>query len=59
MLYYLNDFFAILAPGDNAVLYSQHFDHIYSNLGVIINYIKDVIGIIVDFLGIEFNSILI
>ncbi len=58
VLHYLDDFFAILAPGDDAVLYSQHFDHVCSDLGVTINHTKDVMGTIADFLGIEFNSIL-
>ena len=39
--------------------YYRNFNTIYSQLGLVINYSKDVIGTKADFLGIEFDSILI
>ncbi len=59
MLHYLDDFFAILASSDDVILYNQQFDGLCTDLGVKINHIKDVMGTIADFLGIEFDSILI
>ena len=56
ILHYLNDFFAILSPIDDAIAYGQQFDDLYAELDLTINYLKDIIGTIADFLGIEFNS---
>lgn len=58
MLHYLDDFFTILPPQTNAKVYYHDFELICSYLGIIINHIKDIKGIKVDFLGIELNSIL-
>ncbi len=58
VLHYLDDFFAILASSDDAILYGQQFDGLCTDLGVKINHTKDVMGTIADFLGIEFDSIL-
>ena len=59
MLYYLDDFFAILLLQANIEAYYYDFERIYSYLNIIINYFKDIIGTKADFLGIELDSILI
>ena len=56
VLYYLDDFFVILPLNANAEVYCYVFDLIYSQLGLVINYTKDIIGIIADFLGIELDT---
>lgn len=58
VLHYLDDFFAILAPTDDAIAYGQQFDLVCDELGFKINHTKDIMGTIADFLGIEFDSIL-
>lgn len=58
ILHYLDDFFAILSSSDDPHEYAVQFDQICSDLGLSINHIKDVMGNIADFLGIEFDSIL-
>ena len=58
MLHYLNDFFVILSPHDNVIIYIRQFNQLYNDLGLRVNYNKNVIRIIADFLSIEFNSIL-
>lgn len=57
VLHYLDDFFAILSPGDDATAYAQQFDQLCGELGLQINHTKDVVGFIAEFLGIEFDSI--
>ena len=59
VLYYLNDFFAILSPRANIKIYYRNFNRIYSDLGLRINYIKDIIGLITEFLEIKIDSNLI
>ena len=59
ILHYLDDFFAILPPHANADAYAHQFDQVCSDLGLTINYFKDIMSTTADFLGIEFNSILI
>ena len=54
----MDDFFVILSPIDDAVAYSQQFDDLYAELGLSVNYSKDAISTIADFLGIEFDSYL-
>ena len=56
VLYYLDDFFAILPPNTNAEAYYHAFDLVYSQLGLVINHTKDIIGTIADFLGIELDT---
>lgn len=58
VLYYLDDFFAILSPNADLIAYVKQFDRVCSDLGLLINHTKDVTGTIVDFLGIEFDSTL-
>ena len=58
VLHYLDDFFAILAPNDDAVAYGRQFDLVCEELGLKINHTNDTMGTIADFLGIEFDSIL-
>ncbi len=59
MLYYLNDFFIILFLETNIDAYKRQFDKLYNELSLIINYIKNILNIIIDFLGIELDSIFI
>ena len=56
ILHYLDDFFAILSPTDDAVAYGQQFDDLCAQLGLTVNHSKDIMGTIADFLGIEFDS---
>ena len=56
ILHYLDDFFAILSPTDDAVVYGQQFDDLCAQLGLAVNHSKDIMGTIADFLGIEFDS---
>lgn len=58
VLHYLDDFFAILSPEDDAAAYAKQFDQLCGELGLQINHTKDVVGWIAEFLGIEFDSIL-
>ena len=58
ILHYLNDFFAILSPFDDATAYASQFDQVCSDLGLSVNHTKDILGTIADFLGIEFDSVL-
>ena len=59
VLYYLDDFFAILLPQADTEAYYSDFDTICSQLGLVVNHSKDIIGTKADFLGIELDSILI
>ena len=59
ILHYLDDFFAILSPTDDAVAYGQQFDDLCAQLGLTVNHSKDIMGTIADFLGIEFDSSLL
>ena len=59
ILYYLDDFFVILPLNADAEVYYYIFDLIYSQLGLVINYTKDIMGTIADFLGIELDTKLI
>ena len=56
VLHYLDDFFAILTPYDDPIVYANQFDQICSDLGLSVNHSKDIMGTIADFLGIEFDS---
>ena len=56
VLHYLDDFFAILSPSDDAVAYGQQFDDLCNDLGLSVNHSKDAMGTRADFLGIEFDS---
>ena len=56
VLHYLDDFFAILPPNADAAAYARQFDQVYTELGLLINHTKDVLGTIAEFLGIEFDS---
>ena len=58
VLHYLDDFFAILSPYDDAIAYANQFDQVCSDLGLSVNHTKDALGTKADFLGIEFDSIL-
>ena len=58
VLHYLDDFFAILAADDDPVTYGKGFDQVCNDLGISINHTKDVMGTTADFLGIEFDSVL-
>lgn len=58
VLHYLDDFFAILPPQANAEPYCRDFDLVCSQLGLVINHSKDIMGTKADFLGIEPDSIL-
>ena len=58
VLHYLDDFFAILSPHANANAYADQFDQVCIELGLTVNHSKDAMGTIADFLGIEFDSIL-
>ena len=58
-MHYLDDFFAVLSPFNNALAYTQQFDHLCVQLGFSVNHSKDILSTIADFLGIEFDSILI
>ena len=59
ILHYLDDFFAILSLSADATAYSQQFDNLCVELGLLVNHSKDAIGTTADFLGIEFDSNLI
>ena len=59
MLYYLNDFFAILPSWVDAEIYNRQFDELCSDLSLMINHTKNILDIIADFLRIELDSILI
>ena len=56
MLHYLDDFFVVLSPQADHELYMQQFTHIYSDLGLRINTLKDVASTVAIFLGIEIDS---
>ena len=56
VLHYLDDFFAVLSPQADHELYMQQFTHIYSDLGLRINTLKDVASTVAVFLGIEMDS---
>ena len=56
VLHYLDDFFAILSPNDDAIAYAQKFDGVCDDLGLIVNYSKDVMGTKADYMRIEFDS---
>ena len=58
VLHYLDDFFAILPPQANAEAYCRDFDLVCSQLGLVINHSKDIMGTKADFLEIEPDSIL-
>ena len=58
ILHYLDDFFAILSPTADAAAYGQQFDALCDDLGLSVNHSKDIMGTTADFLGIEFDSIL-
>ena len=58
VLHYLDDFFAILPPHADAVAYCSDFDTVCSQLGLVVNHSKDIMGTKADFLGIELDSIL-
>ena len=58
VLHYLDDFFAILPLHINANSYADQFDQVCNDLGLTVNHSKDAMGTIADFLGIEFDSIL-
>lgn len=58
VLHYLDDFFAILSPYNDPIAYGKEFDLVCDDLGLSVNHTKDVIGTIAEFLGIEFDSIL-
>ena len=59
MLHYLNDFFAILLSWVDIEIYNRQFDELCSDLNLMINHTKNILDIIVDFLGIELDNILI
>ena len=56
ILHYLDDFFAILPPRADFVLYQQDIDDLCIELEVKVNHKKDICGTIADFLGIELDS---
>ena len=58
VLYYLDDFFAILPLQADAEAYCYDFDTVYSQLGLVVNHTKDAMGTKADFLGIELDSLL-
>ena len=58
VLHYLDDFFTVLPPQADAEAYCRDFDLVCSQLGLVINHTKDVMGTKADFLGIELDSIL-
>ena len=57
VLHYLDDFFAILSPEDDAIAYGKQFDDVCNELGLSVNHSKDAMGTKAEFLGIEFDSI--
>lgn len=57
VIYYLDDFLAILAPDVDVPLYKRQFDALCKQLGLTVNYQKDVTGITVEFLGLEIDTI--
>ena len=57
MLYYLNDFFAILLSWVDVEIYNRQFDELCSDLSLMINHTKNILDIKVDFLKIELDSI--
>lgn len=58
VLHYLDDFFAILSPYNDPIAYVKEFDLVCDDLGLSVNHTRDVIGTIAEFLGTEFDSIL-
>ena len=58
ILYYLNDFFAILPSWVDIETYNQQFDELCSDLSLMINHTKNILDIIADFLELELDSIL-
>ena len=57
ILHYLDDFFGIFPPDANIEEYSQIFNTLCAELGLAINFKKDVLGTLAEFLGIEVNTI--
>lgn len=58
VLHYLDDFFAVLPTLEVANHFNYIFDELCHDLGIAINYDKDLTGTTVDFLGIELDTIL-
>ena len=57
ILHYLDDFFAVLPPSADTQEYSQLFNLLCEELGLSVNFKKDVLGTLAEFLGIEINTI--
>lgn len=57
VLHYLDDFFAVLAPGADTDLYCRQFDAVCDQLGLTVNHKKDIQGTSAEFLGIELDSL--
>lgn len=58
VLHYLDDFFAVLPPQANAEAYCRDFDLVCSQLGLVVNHSKNIMGTKAEILGIEFDSLL-
>lgn len=56
ILHYLDDFFAILDPDDDAARYQSDFDTLCLELGIKVNIKKNVCSTTAEFLGIELDS---
>ena len=59
IFYYFNNFFIIFIFDIDIKLYNKQFNKLCENLSLNINYIKNVIDIIIEFLRIELNNIFI
>lgn len=57
ILHYFDDFFLIAADTKKALKFGQIFDKICKELGISVNHAKDISGTLVDFLGIELDTI--
>ena len=58
VLYYLNDFFAVLESYDDVEAYVNEFDSVCNDLGFLVNHKKDTLGITADFLEIKLDFVL-
>ena len=57
ILHYLDDFLAVFSPGTGPCVFNKQFNWSCDELGLLVNFKKDLWGCILDFPGIEINTI--
>lgn len=57
IFHYLDDFFAVFGEWHQAQLFGKEFDNVCADLGVGVNDGKKQLGCVVDFLGLEFDTL--